>query len=234
MTIFDEQDDQQLAMNKPLVIDRTGNKSVSFKKGVKVREHPGLIDFSEDEIKRAWYNNTDYAMIKAEYLSTIKKMVSRKTFPDDETLCFRGLEYRTPRVAALRRQHKSEAIDLVLDEQCLQRSKGIHDPDYIAHLYRKRADHSARIAHLLGVQDGQFVHDQQEQESSSLLKVCLSDKKHSSSSSPRGTSQQGFIAAKIHLANLHRALAQDVLGVRHQQMHDSVIMTRTRSLGGAA
>jgi hypothetical protein len=33
---------------------------------------------------------------------------------------------------------------------------------------------------------------------------------------------------------LHRALAQDVLGVRHQQMHDSVIMTRTRSLGGAA
>lgn len=232
--IFDKQDDQQHAMSKPRIIttcDRTGNKSVSFNQRVKVREHPCLNEFSEEEIERAWYDRTDYAMIKADCFSAIEKTLSGKTFPDDETLCLRGLEYRTPQGAALRRKHKLEAIDVVFDEQCLQWSKGAHDPECIAHHYSNCADHSARVAHLIAVQDEQFVHDQQEQEESSLLKVSPLEKKHPRSPSPRGTSH-GCIAAKIHLASLHRtSSAQDT---RHQQNHVSAIMTHTRSVGAAA
>jgi hypothetical protein len=145
-------------------------KSVTFHGAVRVYPHLHINDFTPFEWSQAWYSDEEISEIKSECTLTVNLVKSgHLSMNDDEndssssrsrswsTLCFRGLEFRTPEGAQQRRENKYMAWDRVLEEQDAQYARGAFDSDAIARKYNEVSFHCQAKAHALALDDARVV-----------------------------------------------------------------------------
>mmetsp|Transcript_8383 Transcript_8383/g.20888 ORF Transcript_8383/g.20888 Transcript_8383/m.20888 type:complete len:232 (-) Transcript_8383:365-1060(-) len=149
-------------------IPTKASSRVSFCNEVRVYRHIHLNDMEEYERAGAWYSQEELKTVKAECNRTVRKMMrdtrspyehclspssASSTSSNGSTSSFRGLEFRTPDGANMRRANKENAWDKVLDEQESQYLSGDFDDEAIARIYRDVSKHCQEAAHLLGLSD---------------------------------------------------------------------------------
>lgn len=204
-------------------------KSVSFKRTVHVHRHICLNDFSDKERQNVWYSIDDLAMVRAECIHTIKMMTSGKTFEEDFLYSSRGLEYRTPVGAQLRRMHKVDAWDAVEAEQQRQDKREIFDADSIARVYLSCTKPCRTEAHELAIKDEQYA--QHEYYSTILAAAALATKQDSSTqhapnnqrswamTEPKTNPDAAMISIDITSENPHEREGKTL----YQQQKDDII-----------
>ena len=131
-------------------------KFVTFAPIIRFKTVKHINDYSEREIKATWYTEEDLEDVIAECITTVRKMVKKEGF-DERVFCERGLEYKTPSGAKFRKKNKVSSIQIVIDEQRLQKSMGMEDPEYLAEIYSDACKNSKRLAHLMAVRDAKDV-----------------------------------------------------------------------------
>ncbi|KAI2488961.1 hypothetical protein MHU86_26015 [Fragilaria crotonensis] len=110
-------------------------RRVNFNNQVMVRTIGHVNDLSEAEIRRTWYQKEEYRQIRSSLSVTVRKITSGKYDGDTDSHCARGLEFRTPYGAQLRRKNKLDALIAVLDEQDRQMDDNDLDDEALARLY---------------------------------------------------------------------------------------------------
>jgi hypothetical protein len=100
-----------------------------------VRTIGHVNDLSESEIRRTWYHKEEYRQIRSSLSVTVRKITSGRYEGDTDSHCARGLEFRTPYGAQLRRKNKLDALIAVLDEQDRQMDDNDLNDDALAQLY---------------------------------------------------------------------------------------------------
>lgn len=121
---------------KPSTSRATAKKSVQFKQSVKVRKISSHKLYSDEERESMWYSQGESKKIRANAVSTVKKMMRGIDVDKDENDCSRGLEYKTPKRNKVRQQRKSEIMWTILGEQEAYFSTGRPvDEERLASLY---------------------------------------------------------------------------------------------------
>lgn len=110
-------------------------RRVNFNGQVMVRTIGHVNDLSESEIRRTWYHKEEYRQIRSSLSVTVRKITSGRYEGDTDSHCARGLEFRTPYGAQLRRKNKLDALIAVLDEQDRQMDDNDLNDDALAQLY---------------------------------------------------------------------------------------------------
>jgi hypothetical protein len=115
-----------------------------------------INSYTQKEIDTIWYNDRELKLIKAECLETTVLVMERKQL-NEQTECFRGLEYRTPDGHRRRLRNKVRARDAVLDEQEHQwdtlGEEDDYDPESIATVYNEYTQPCIAAAHSMGLAD---------------------------------------------------------------------------------
>mmetsp|Transcript_6503 Transcript_6503/g.11207 ORF Transcript_6503/g.11207 Transcript_6503/m.11207 type:complete len:237 (-) Transcript_6503:80-790(-) len=127
-------------------------KSVSFAPQVKVFPIRHINDFTPYEVETIWYRERELKDIKADCLTTARLVFEQRPL-DEDTQCFRGLEYRTPDGHKKRVANKHSALDAVLDEQERQWDSDQDDAQDIADVYSEISRPCATAAHHAGLED---------------------------------------------------------------------------------
>jgi len=115
-----------------------------------------LNDISDRQIQAVWISFDEMAAIKQSYANIVKIMMRlREQFVEDlgKGICARGLEFRTREASKRRKRNKTAAIHAVLDEQEIQDEDGIHDPVFIAEVYRAVTAPVRQAARQRGLKD---------------------------------------------------------------------------------
>jgi len=142
------------ALSSSSSVSKTDNKkSVSFYSRVKFKHIKHIDDFTDKEYFSTWFVEEDLEEIFNHCVETVRKMVNGCPLYEDEGYCARGLEYKTPTGAKARKENKNRGLNIVLDEQDLQRSLGIYNPDRIARRYYEAGANSRRAYRILAMQD---------------------------------------------------------------------------------
>lgn len=131
----------------------TTSKSVRFLDDVRVREIPKL---SKEEVVDCWMNQQDYAKIKQECITVVRMAIAKPITSSMTTIVpvdLRGLETKTPTGIHRRVQNKTGAIQAVLNEQKIQKNRGIKDPDWIASVYKEVTRRCSMEAKIMGMRD---------------------------------------------------------------------------------
>jgi hypothetical protein len=144
-------------------------KSVTFHGAVRVYPHLHINDITPFEWSQSWYNDEEISEIKSECTLTVNLVKSGHISMNDDdenndsssqswsTLCFRGLEFRTPEGAQCRRENKYMGWDRVLEEQDAQYARGVFDADAIAQKYNEVSFHCQAQAHAQALEDARVV-----------------------------------------------------------------------------
>jgi hypothetical protein len=132
-------------------------KSVRFASDVKVYPIRHLNDFTNDEMKKMWYNEQEWNNIKQDCFA-ITSVVSDKTLLliAQRSGYFRGLESCTLEGFQRRKRNRSRAVASVLEEQDLQRKRNYDrdvDPNAIAAVYNVHSQHCVDAARRMGQED---------------------------------------------------------------------------------
>jgi hypothetical protein len=138
--------------NSPLVA-ASSSKKVRFHASIDVREVPHLKDLPEGETLATWYTQTEFESIKQSLVATVRLMMAKKLIERD--LCVRGLEFRTPRGAKLRKQNKLKSLTAVWNEQVAQWKEDRSDEEAISFVYQQGIHECRTVALRLGLQDEQ-------------------------------------------------------------------------------
>lgn len=114
-------------------------RSIRFSTSVGTREIPCIMDMESSEVEATWYNQEEFATMKAECRQLAKSVVSGRIEVSAEDICLRGLEEKLHR--SQKKINRSEAISAVLDEQDAQFGYGEQNPDVISSVYHEFAAH---------------------------------------------------------------------------------------------
>ena len=136
-------------------------RSVRFASEVDVKEVPHLNNVPEDEHVATWYSVEDFDEMKKDMIATVRLMITNK--PVGEDRCTRGLEFRTPAGARLRKQTKLEALTAVWNEQVSQWKRHETDEERISIVYQRLSYKSREAAHTMGLRDEIAVEPQEEE-----------------------------------------------------------------------
>lgn len=126
-------------------------RSVTFEHNVDVREVPHRKDLRKEDILATWYNSEDFERIKKTLVVTLRLMLAKKQVGSDQ--CTRGLEFRTPQGAKLRKKNKLDALTAVWNEQVAQWKENITDEDAISRVYQEQSLKCRQAARKFGLQD---------------------------------------------------------------------------------
>lgn len=132
-----------------------GRRSVTFSETVAVLEVQHLKDTTDAEIAATWYDSSECEAIKKGMIVTIRLMMAKKPIGSDH--CIRGLEFRTPTGAKLRKQNKLESLTAVWNEQVLQWKTGTSDAEAISRVYMETSEHCREKAQKAGAYDAKVV-----------------------------------------------------------------------------
>jgi hypothetical protein len=191
-------------------------KTVNFYGAVRVYPHLHINDVTAVEWSKAWYNEEEIAEIKAECTLTVNLVKSGhlSSIGDDcnewSTLCFRGLEFRTPEGAQRRRENKYMAWDRVLEEQDAQYASGVFDADSIAHKYTAVSFHCQAEAHAQGMDDARAVVSMNRARASPTIQVHNNNivlHQGSKANSPSPTLSQGQRVIPVPVSSRHCSAA---------------------------
>lgn len=132
-----------------------GRRSVTFAKAVAVLEVQHLKDTTDAEIAATWYDTSECEAIKKGMVTTIRLMMAKKLIGSDQ--CTRGLEFRTPAGAKLRKKNKLESLTAVWNEQVSQWKTGTSDAEAISRVYMETSKHCGENAQKAGAYDEKAV-----------------------------------------------------------------------------
>lgn len=136
---------------KPLVDPTTPIKNVRFSPSIDVREVPQLKDLPEAEAEATWYSPAEFENIKKTLVVTVRLMMAKK--PLDQEQCSRGLEFRTPAGAKMRKKNKVKALTAVWNEQVAQWKQERTDEEAISFVYQKEVLECRDIALQMAMKD---------------------------------------------------------------------------------
>lgn len=128
---------------------------VSFNEKIVVRRITHLNDISEEEIADVWYKKAEYQSIRAEFISTVRKIIRGEYSGDTDRHCMRGLEFKTPLGATRRKENKMNALAAVLDEQDRQYNENDFNLEGLACVYIQCNIASRREATRMGEADAE-------------------------------------------------------------------------------
>jgi hypothetical protein len=146
------------ANNCPLH-SRYPRRTISFSFVVQVREVMSIKDYSDEEIKNAWYSVMELKQVKAEAKAILNKIARCESEQDNEEWTSRGLEGRTREGNKEKFQHRRFSQSVVFMEQDQQEANGIHDPEFLADVYLERTMYSQFIAESNGSRDAKEAKD---------------------------------------------------------------------------
>lgn len=135
---------------------RKFTKSVSFNEIVRAKRTMHISNFSAEEIRCCWYNNSDYEVMKGDLQFEVS-LLENDCLVEKPTCTMthssRGLEMFSSTITGrARREIKRQARNTVLEEQRLQREEGSHDPEFLAEVYSVVTKAASQIAIQQAVQ----------------------------------------------------------------------------------
>ncbi len=147
--------DSEIPAKSPLVVEQASEKHVRFCTSIDVREVRHWKDLPIEETEATWYTAAEFEGIKKSLVLTIRLMMAKK--PLDQDQCTRGLEFRTPAGAKLRKKNKLKALTAVWNEQVAQWKEDRTDDDAISNVYQHEVHECRIIARRLALQDQKEV-----------------------------------------------------------------------------
>lgn len=126
-------------------------KKVRFNGNIDVREVPHRNELPEGEAEATWYSPVEFEGIKKTLVATVRLMMAKK--PLDQDQCSRGLEFRTPAGAKMRKQNKLKALTAVWNEQVAQWKEDRTNEEAIAFVYEREVHECRDIAFRMAKQD---------------------------------------------------------------------------------
>ena len=106
-------------------------QSVSFAKVDQIFPTITLDEYTDNEINATWYTAEEEDAIRGKCFKILNTIGSSTT----KKYCTRGLERMTPKAQHDKDELRASALVAILEEQLLQRSKGITNPKKIASIY---------------------------------------------------------------------------------------------------
>jgi hypothetical protein len=129
-----------------------GGRRISFVKRVKIKKIRSYKLYSAEERDGTWHNEEEYTAIKKGCIRTLRQMM-RPDFKESEEICPRGLEVRTKESSIARKEIRTVASQLVLEEQDLQTEWGEKNDDRIREAYLSISVEAHYRAHFRGLGD---------------------------------------------------------------------------------
>jgi hypothetical protein len=127
-------------------------RTVSFFHEGEVFYIPTIDEYTETERRMMWFENYEYAQIKANNKILIK-MMKTGHFPEDHQYCYRGLEFKTAEGQRQRRQAKTLAALAIFSEQERQWDGGERDMEEIRIAYEEISKQCHTRAHEMALKD---------------------------------------------------------------------------------
>lgn len=131
-------------------------KRVTFMKRVKIKKIRSYKLYSEAERQSIWHCEEEYNEIKKGCIRTLRQMM-RTDFKEDQDFCPRGLEVRTKEASAARKEVRSVASQMVLEEQELQMEWGEKNDERLREAYLSISQEAQYRAHFRGLGDEKAV-----------------------------------------------------------------------------
>ena len=152
-------------------------KSVSFANMAKVKYTLNLDEYTDSEKEATWYNARELKMVRDAARKTVTAIQcatilavnnsssssSSSSSLDENQHCARGLENRSPRLWAQKKQERAAARNAVLDEQDYQRLHGANDVVRLSQVYQERTYQSRLSAIMMGTSDYEQIADDLQQ-----------------------------------------------------------------------
>ena len=135
-----------------------GAKVVSFCSSVKVKKTKHFNDYTAQEIQDCWYSPKEAKIVRSQALQMAKQLEDPTTGYIKTSEYSRGLEILSSQSRRTRMEKRYQVWDAVLDEQELQRTKGIRDDETIASIYSACCYESALAALTQGYADQHDVY----------------------------------------------------------------------------
>mmetsp|Transcript_18992 Transcript_18992/g.44233 ORF Transcript_18992/g.44233 Transcript_18992/m.44233 type:complete len:198 (-) Transcript_18992:448-1041(-) len=113
-------------------------------------------DMNAMEVTNTWYQKNDIRMMKLDVSRTIQKILSgarEGDDDDDDSPCFRGLEFASGSGAQWKKFHMNRARRVVLREQDDQWCRGVYDPEALRSVYIEANDPCKKAAQALAQAD---------------------------------------------------------------------------------
>lgn len=109
----------------------SSSKIVTFFHIVTIKAHDHVRDMSTEECEAAWYNKGNYMEMKKECISAIRLLMKGEYPGDNDVLCKRGIEYRTPKGSKQRKKNQRIAAQAVFSAQKLDRDDNFIQSEYV-------------------------------------------------------------------------------------------------------
>ena len=142
------------------------DKCIHFSAFNEIHHVPDLAYYEKECSKSSiWYSPEELEDIssKMKASTTAARMLKESSehppdaVQDDKEYCTRGLESMAPEGARHSLEEESSVVDLLLAEQGVQKDNGVHDPENLAKVCLVQSQNKIRAAHLMALQDEQWV-----------------------------------------------------------------------------
>lgn len=184
--------------------------NVQFVEFITVTDCLHFLDYSKKEFKGTWYTDKEMSKLHVDIRLVLEKanaggnLAAHFALQQDDELCLRGLEYKTPMGCKRREQNKRVAWQAVEREQYRQWDQGFKDEVALSREYQMATQHCVQKAILLAQEDRQAVLSQIKYFEMDGLSVGSSFAEMSVGSSSSGTtSPSSLFAAAATAARMH-------------------------------
>ena len=135
---------ESIEVQKP----KKNENKVRFYPRVRIQRVMPRKKIPEEQMQAVWYSRDEFQTIRKECFKTIRLMNDDEDvanvecpFLDDEDneLCRRGLEYKTPKAYKRRQKQKKDVRLVVFEELDFQEEQGMNDPLWVAKLSRDQS-----------------------------------------------------------------------------------------------
>lgn len=133
--------------------EKVQGKSVAFFELVGIKRIVPYYEYSDDEHDATWYSEDQLREVVSECVATCRMMTQGEPILEEEGLCSRGLEFKTPSGSRFKREAKARARQVVIEECETQKRTKIHDPEYLAMVYAVATKDTRHMACLMALRD---------------------------------------------------------------------------------
>jgi hypothetical protein len=137
-----------------------GTKKFKFDEEAKVFHILALAEYTLEEIRNCWYEDHEYSQIKANNKILAKMLSCNRIYPEDNTFCFRGLEFKLTENSRKRKMCKEAAATAVISEQLKQWDEQWYeqtDVELIRKAYESITAEPQARAYQLGLEDASRI-----------------------------------------------------------------------------
>jgi hypothetical protein len=135
---------ESIEVHKP----KKSENNVRFYPRVRIQRVMPRKKMPKEQMHAVWYSRDEFHAIRQECFKTIRLMKDDEDAKDfqcpffddeDNELCRRGLEYKTPKAYKRRQKQKKDVRLVVFEELDFQEEQGMNDPLWVAKLSRDQS-----------------------------------------------------------------------------------------------